>query len=138
MNGFQGNGPAIPDAWSRVPADIVRLLPDDYREFMLRHNGGHGDFPDHLISLEPIEGLEEWNRLVEVTASFPEGAVLIGSNGGGEWYGFFIHNGRTVFGQVPAIGMEPDTIWEIPMTFSEFISRPPAPPDEPGESIWPL
>jgi hypothetical protein len=30
---------------------------------------------------------------------------------------------------VPAIGMEPDTIWEIAMTFAEFMAQPPVDED---------
>ena len=122
---FQFNDPASPEAWSRLPIGITRLLPDDYREFMLRHNGGWANVGEYFIALSPLEELEDWNTKAEVSSWFPEGGVLIGSNGCGEWFGFFQHQGRRVFGQVPAIGMEPDTIWEIAMSFAEFMAQPP-------------
>ncbi len=100
------------------------MLPDDYQEFMLSNNGGEGFVGERYVSLAPIEELAKWNELAEVSHWIP-GGVVIGTNGGGEYYGFFPLDNRRVLGIVPGIGMEPEQIWEIPLTFAEFIRQPP-------------
>lgn len=63
----------------------VRLIPG-YLSFMKRHNGGEGDIGSSWLQLYPLEELESVNYMYEITEFLP-GHILIGSNGGGEFYG---------------------------------------------------
>lgn len=60
-------------------------LPDEYIEFMKKHNGGEGDTGESWLVLFPIEELEEINKDYE--EFLPNGNVIIGTNGGGELFG---------------------------------------------------
>ena len=61
-------------------------LPQDYLDFMMEHNGGEGDIGETWFVLYPLEELEDINNDYEVPHVLP-GRVIIGSNGGGEFYG---------------------------------------------------
>ena len=70
--------------------DIIKIndvvLPDDYKEFMRKYNGGEGDIGQTWFVLYPIDELQEINDAYEVQQFMP-GHIIIGSNGGGEFYG---------------------------------------------------
>ncbi len=70
--------------------DIIKIndvvLPDDYKEFMKKYNGGEGDIGQTWFVLYPIDELQEINDAYEVQQFMP-GYIIIGSNGGGEFYG---------------------------------------------------
>ncbi len=61
-------------------------LPEQYLAFMKQHNGGEGDLGETWFVLYPLEELQQINDDYEVQKYLP-GRVLIGSNGGGEFYG---------------------------------------------------
>ena len=62
------------------------VLPNDYIEFMKRHNGGQGDIGETWLILYRLEELQEINDDYEIEVFLP-GHIIIGSNGGGELYG---------------------------------------------------
>lgn len=75
---------------SGYTGDVQRIilgvtLPDDYVEFMMKHNGGEGDIGESWLVLYPLEELQEIND--EFQEDLPEGHIIIGSNGGGELIG---------------------------------------------------
>ena len=61
-------------------------LIKSYLDFMNEHNGGEGDIGNSWLQLYPLEDLESVNYLYELNEFLP-GHVLIGSNGGGEFFG---------------------------------------------------
>ncbi len=62
------------------------MLPQQYIEFMMKHNGGEGDIGETWFVLYPLEELQEINDELEIKAFLPN-HIVIGSNGGGELYG---------------------------------------------------
>lgn len=73
-----------------IEALEVRLqirLPDSYREFFQRHNGGEGFVGENYLALWPVESLIDHN-MGYGTLEFLPWFFLIGSDGGGEGYGF--------------------------------------------------
>ncbi len=71
-------------------ADILKInevvLPEQYIEFMKKHNGGEGDIGETWLVLYPLEELQEVNDGNETEKYLP-GRIIIGSNGAGELYG---------------------------------------------------
>ena len=66
------------------------VLPEQYIEFMKKHNGGEGDIGETWFVLYPLEELQEINDEYEIE-QFLSGHIIIGSNGGGELYGIDKH-----------------------------------------------
>ncbi|MBQ6943652.1 MAG: SMI1/KNR4 family protein [Ruminococcus sp.] len=62
------------------------VLPDDYIKFMKIHNGGERDIGESWLQLYCLEDLYELNDMYNV-AEFLPNHIIIGSNGGGEFYG---------------------------------------------------
>lgn len=61
-------------------------LPDQYIEFMRRHNGGEGDIGGITwLMLDRLEKLQELNESLQ--EFLPSGTIIIGSDGGSELYG---------------------------------------------------
>lgn len=81
-------------------------LPNDYIDFMRKHNGGEGDLGNVTVVLERLDELEEINVNFEEDERFMN-AVFIGSNDGGEWFG--IDKEGNYF-TVPSIGAEEDKV----------------------------
>lgn len=98
---FEFNGPYEGD-------DIAEIsgvkLPEGYLEFMRAHNGGRGDIGASYLVLYPLNMLGDLNDELE-TGQFLPGRIIIGSNGGGEFYG--IDNKGNYF-NVPMIMEEKD------------------------------
>lgn len=80
------------------------ILPEQYIEFMRKHNGGEGDIGETWFVLFPLEELQEINDDYEIEEFLP-GHIIIGSNGGGELYGID-KNGN--YFNVPALIDEDD------------------------------
>ncbi|MBO5092817.1 MAG: SMI1/KNR4 family protein [Lachnospiraceae bacterium] len=81
------------------------VLPEQYLEFMKKHNGGRGDIGETWMELFPLEELQEINDDYEIEEFLPD-HILIGSNAGGEFYG--INRAGNYF-NVPAI-FEKETV----------------------------
>ena len=82
-NEFEFNEPYEGDVVTEINGVA---LPQQYIDFMLQHNGGEGDIGETWFVLYPLEELEEINQDYEVSEYLP-GKIIIGSNGGGEFYG---------------------------------------------------
>lgn len=96
-------------------------LPDDYVQFLLRHNGGEGFVgEDSYLILWRVEELEPFNREYQVKDYCP-GLLFIGSSGGGEAYGFDTRTSPWNIVQVPFIGMENLLAEPLGSSFEEFI-----------------
>ena len=97
-------------------------LPQDYVDFLRRHNGGEGYIGDEYVMLWKLEELEEFNRDYEVREYLPD-VLLFGSDGGGETYGFRT-SGRPAWDviKVPFVGMSPEVCEKVAGSFSEFFT----------------
>lgn len=62
------------------------VLPKQYIDFMKKHNGGEGDIGETWFVLYPLEELQSINDDYETEKYLPD-HIIIGSNGGGEFYG---------------------------------------------------
>lgn len=87
--------------------DLGVRLPDDYREFLRESNGIEGfsgPNSDYLMLWGAME-LGERNRGYHVR-EFASGLILIGSNGGGEAFGFVHRGGKAGYVRLPFIPMD--------------------------------
>ncbi|MBQ8825508.1 MAG: SMI1/KNR4 family protein [Oscillospiraceae bacterium] len=82
--------------------DVV--LPEQYIEFMKKHNGGEGDIGESWLILYRLEELQEVNDEYKVQ-EYLAGCVVIGTNGGDEFYGID-KNGN--YFNVPSLMCEED------------------------------
>ena len=96
---FEFNTPYVGEIIEKIN-DVV--LPNDYIEFMKRHNGGQGDIGETWLILYRLEELQEINDDYEIDSQRfyfnlssgqwesiknVKNKSIIGSNGGGELYG---------------------------------------------------
>jgi len=95
-------------------------LPEDYQAFLRRCNGGEGFVGTEYLILWKLGELEPFNKEYEVSQYLPD-VLLIGSNGGGEAYGFRIGVWEIV--RVPFVGMSPQLCTRMAKSFSEFLSE---------------
>lgn len=79
-------------------------LPEDYVEFMKKHNGGEGDIGEAWLVLYSLEELQEINDDYEIEQFLPD-HIIIGSDGGGELYGI---DGKGNYFIVPVLMDEND------------------------------
>lgn len=90
-------------------------IPSDYIAFMKKYNGCEGDIGNVWVILDCEEVFIESNS-DEFDDRFKE-AILIGSNGGGEYFG--IDSAGNYF-VTPAIGGPEDTVY-LGKTLEEFL-----------------
>jgi hypothetical protein len=84
--------------------DLGVRLPDDYRAFLRESDGiegSSGPDGDYLMLWSAAE-LPTHNRGYQVS-EFAPGLVLIGSNGGGDAFGFVRRDGKAVYVRLPFI-----------------------------------
>ncbi len=97
-------------------------LPDDYVQFLGRHNGGEGFVGDYYLILWRAEELVPFNRDYE-TMKYAPGIILFGSNGGGEGYGFDTRYPSMPVVKIPFIGMELRYAKEVATSLTDLIDR---------------
>ena len=98
------------------------VFPADYRDFLLKQNGGEGWIGLNYASLWRAEELAEMNEGNMFTELAP--AILaIGSNGGGEAYAFDRRTAEPSLVLIPFIGMELDVAIPIAKSFHAFLER---------------
>lgn len=90
-------------------------IPDDYIAFMKKYNGCEGDIGNVWVILDCEEIFIETNSY-EFDDRFSE-AIMIGSNGGGEYFGI---DGAGNYFVTPAIGGPEDTVY-LGKTLEEFL-----------------
>ena len=101
-------------------ANIV--LPDDYRAFMDRANGGEGFIGNEYLILWKAEELVKFNSEYEV-AKYAPGLFLFASNGGGEGFAFDTRVMPYQIVQVPFIGMSLKHATHVADSYSELLER---------------
>ena len=122
LSNFKSNG-SVDDV--RVAALEQRLgfeLPGDYKKFLEAHNGGEGFVGDSYLRLWPIDDLIGHNEDYQVQTYVP-GFLAIGSNGGGEAYGFDTRTRSFGFVAVPFCGMDWDDALPMGTSFTDFLTR---------------
>lgn len=118
MSEFRSNPPAAPDELASIPA----LVPQAYVDFLSRANGGEGFIGDEYVVLWKASEVRTFNDDYQVPTYAP-GYLLIGTNGGGEGFGFDTRSSdpRPVL-MLPLIGMEPQHAKPIAADFDRFIA----------------
>lgn len=104
----------------QAEADLSVSLPDDYRAFVRRNNGGAGVIGEQYVELWKVEELRRLNDDYG-TAEFRPGFLLIGSNGGGESFAFDMRSVPWNMVMLPFIGDVEDAI-PVGRSFTEFLS----------------
>ena len=109
---------AIAALRERFPA-----LPDDYFEFLARHNGGEGSLGVNpgWFQLWPAESVVESSDGYGLPTFLP-GYTAIGSNGGGELFVFASSGMPPGLFMVPAIGMARETLALVAPSFTQFVA----------------
>jgi len=107
---------AIADLRQRFPG-----LPEDYFEFLARHNGGEGllGIDPGWFQLWPAESVAEYSDAYGLPNFLP-GYTAIGSSGGGELFVFATAGIPTGLFMVPASAMSPETIAPVAASFTQF------------------
>ncbi|WP_236249350.1 SMI1/KNR4 family protein [Pseudomonas cichorii] len=99
------NGPAEISTVDGLSMQLGVALPENYINFLKRHDGGEGFIGDNYIILWKAEELTDFNREYDVETYAP-GIFLFASNGGGEGYGFDTEDAAMPIVRIPFIGMD--------------------------------
>mgnify|MGYP000904116999 CR=1 FL=1 len=98
-----------------------RSFPLQYRQFLLLSNGAEGPVGrSSYLVLWPVEQLVPLNVSYE-TEKYAPGLLIIGSDGGGEAYGFDTRKEVLSVVQTPFVGMSWDVARQLAGSFNEFI-----------------
>lgn len=102
---------------------LGQFADPDYLRFLSVANGAEGDLGDFgYIQLWGAHELEELNEAY-ATAEFLTDTVLIGSDGGGEAFGFSTRGGDSVVIMVPFIPMEDSEARVIASSFVDLLKK---------------
>ena len=118
---FQTNAPAPEEAISALLEILGKSPPEEYLAFLRMASGGEGFAGDEYVMLWRCEDLIEYNQRYQVEELAP-GFFLIGSNGGGEAYGFNLSSGSSNLYQLPFIGMESQYANKVVDSFDLFLA----------------
>ena len=97
-------------------------LPADYRNFLLRSNGGEGFIGKHCLILWRAEELFQFNRDYQVDEYAP-GFLMFGSDGGGDGFAFDKRTSPFRVMEVPFIGMNVNDAFFIADSFTRMLER---------------
>ena len=99
-----------------------KTLPSDYVDFLKNTNGADGIVGDHYVILWGVDELILLNQSYQVDR-YAKDLLIIGSDGGGEAFGFDTRDLRWSVVEIPFVGMRWSDAHEIGNTFSDFIER---------------
>jgi cell wall assembly regulator SMI1 len=122
LDGLGGKPGASDSAIEQAETELGWKMPQDYRDFLLKKNGGEGLIGDNYLILWSAEDLAQFNKDYEVLEYAP-GLILIGSDGGGEGFAFDVREKPAPIVQVPFIGMALEYATVIAPDFDSFIKR---------------
>jgi hypothetical protein len=120
MTGFTALPPVSAEALRAAERNIGKILPDDYKSFLLEQNGGDGFIGDHYLILWSAEELAIFNKCYEVSKYAP-GLLMFGSTGGDDGFGFDTRASPYRVMQVPFIGMSIDEEFLVAGSFDELL-----------------
>lgn len=73
---------------NNLEANLQIMLPEEYRQFMTKHNGAEGAIGEkNYLVIWPVEEIVELNEAYGVS-EFTPSLVYFGSDGGGTAYAF--------------------------------------------------
>jgi hypothetical protein len=126
--------PASVEALRAVERDLGKILPDDYKSFLLEHNGGEGFIGEHYLILWKAEELSEFNDAYEVSKYAP-GFFMFGSTGGGEGFVFDTRASPYRVMRVPFIGMSLDYGIRLAGSFNKLLKSMHKTTDDSSEPV---
>jgi cell wall assembly regulator SMI1 len=129
---FNALPPASAKALQTAEQAIGKPLPDDYKSFLLEHNGGEGFIGEHYLILWKVEELSDFNDGYEVSKHAP-GFIVFGSNGGGDGFAFDTRKSPYRVMQVPFVGMSADDGFRVAESFNELLTRMSGTTDRPSK-----
>jgi len=118
---FVGNAAASLAEIDKVQQSLRFRLPKSYVEFMLSRNGGEGLVGRSYLVLWKIEELVAMNDAYHV-AEFAPGLFLLGTDGGGEAFGFDTRSDACRIVSVPFVEMEIENAEVVAPDFGAFFS----------------
>lgn len=119
---FKALPPASADDVQIAERGIGKQLPEDYKAFLLKHDGGEGFIGKHYLILWKASELVEFNKDYEVEKYAP-GFIMFGSTGGGDGFAFDTRSTPYRVLQVPFIGMSVEDGFHVASSFDEFLQR---------------
>jgi len=122
-NNFIADEPASSTDITAVEEEFRIKLPEEYKTFLLRSNGGEGTIGKRAVILWQIQDLKQFNLDYDASTHIP-GLLLFGSNGGGEGYAFDTRTMPLQIVQVPFVGMSLDHAVPVARTFNDFLTLP--------------
>ena len=115
------NAPSTEQEIERVEKTLSFRFPDDYRQILLKHNGGEGSIGSNsYLVLWSVNDIIELNEAYEVH-EFAPGLILFGTDGSDNAYAFDIRTDTKNIVNVPFIGMDLDEITVCADRFRDFL-----------------
>lgn len=104
-----------------VEHQMKSSLPEDYKSFLLQHNGGEGEVgEEQYLVLWKIEELLMFNEGYSVD-TFTPGLFLFGSDGSNMAYAFDLRKDVPTVVEIPFDSIDIEDAWDSSCTFLEFI-----------------
>jgi hypothetical protein len=122
MTDFAALPPASAEALRAAERSIGKILPEDYKRFLLEHDGGDGFIGTDYFIFWKAEELSKFNDGYEVSKYAP-GLLMFGSNGGGDGFAFDTRTSPYRVMQVPFIGMSVADKFCVAESFNELLER---------------
>lgn len=119
---FRSSLPASIDDIKVAERSLGIAIPSDYKEFLLRHDGGEGFIGSHYLILWKAADLLGHNKAYEVSIYAP-GLVFFGSTGGGDGFAFDTRTTPHRVMQVPFIGMSLEGGFVVADSFDDLLQR---------------
>src|SRR5579859_6050411 len=119
---FNTNSGATEEAISSAEVEINFTLPEEYKIFVRRTNGGDGFLGENYLILWTVEEIPTFNKEYQVNEYAP-GLILFASTGGGEAYAFDTRTAISPVVQVPFIGMDLTSAKPVAAGFAEFLAK---------------
>lgn len=119
---FNGNVPAAAAQVVAAEQALRQSLPADFREFLLRTNGGEGMIGENYVMLWNATELGEYNESYQVNQYAP-GLLLFGSDGGGEGFAFDTRTAPPTVVTVPFVGMSLKYAKPVAPSFAAFLEK---------------
>jgi cell wall assembly regulator SMI1 len=122
LTDFTALPPASAEALRAAERALGTTLPDDYKSFLLEHNGGEGFIGEHYVILWKAEELSNFNDGYEVSKYAP-GFFMFGSTGGGDGFAFDTRASPYRVMQVPFIGMSLDDEFRVAGSLNQLLEQ---------------
>jgi cell wall assembly regulator SMI1 len=119
---FKTSGPAPQHLVEEAESALGTPLPDDYKEFLRRHDGGEGFIGSHYLILWKSAQLKPFNDGYEFQKYAPA-LVAFGSDGGGDAFAFDTRTNPYPIVLVPFIGMSHEDAYSVASSFPELLQR---------------